>query len=64
MKQLASQEGLHCANCGEPMQGEFCHAEAGLPAGLADDRAEVPAGRLVLLLGMALANAGLFGLAQ
>ncbi len=26
MKQLTSYEGLHCANCGEPMQGEFCHA--------------------------------------
>ncbi|WP_449427330.1 DUF3667 domain-containing protein [Rhodanobacter umsongensis] len=25
MKQLTSHEGLHCANCGAPMQGEFCH---------------------------------------
>ncbi|HEY1589054.1 MAG TPA: DUF3667 domain-containing protein [Rhodanobacter sp.] len=25
MKQLTSYEGLHCANCGAPMQGEFCH---------------------------------------
>ena len=26
MKQLTSYEGLHCANCGQPMQGEYCHA--------------------------------------
>jgi hypothetical protein len=26
MKPLTSHEGLHCANCGVPMQGEFCHA--------------------------------------
>lgn len=26
MKQLTSYEGLHCANCGALMQGEFCHA--------------------------------------
>jgi len=26
MKQLTSHEGRHCANCGEPMQGEYCHA--------------------------------------
>ena len=25
MKQLTSHEGLHCANCGAIMQGEFCH---------------------------------------
>lgn len=25
MKQLTSYEGTHCANCGTPMQGEFCH---------------------------------------
>lgn len=25
MKQLKSYEGLHCANCGATMQGEFCH---------------------------------------
>lgn len=25
MKQLTSYEGLHCANCGAAMQGEFCH---------------------------------------
>lgn len=25
MKQLISYEGLHCANCGASMQGEFCH---------------------------------------
>jgi hypothetical protein len=25
MKQLISHEGLHCANCGAAMQGEFCH---------------------------------------
>ena len=25
MKHLTSHEGLHCANCGAPMQGEFCH---------------------------------------
>ena len=25
MKRLTSLEGLHCANCGVPMQGEFCH---------------------------------------
>ena len=25
MKQLTSLEGLHCANCGASMQGEFCH---------------------------------------
>ena len=25
MKSLTSHEGLHCANCGTPMQGEFCH---------------------------------------
>jgi hypothetical protein len=25
MKELTSFEGLHCANCGEPLQGEFCH---------------------------------------
>ncbi|OOG51331.1 DUF3667 domain-containing protein [Rhodanobacter sp. C01] len=25
MKQLTSYEGLHCANCGASMQGEFCH---------------------------------------
>ncbi len=25
MKQLTSYEGLQCANCGAPMQGEFCH---------------------------------------
>jgi hypothetical protein len=25
MKQLASYEGQHCANCGASMQGEFCH---------------------------------------
>ena len=26
MKPLTSHEGLHCANCGVPMQGEFCQA--------------------------------------
>ena len=26
MKQLTGYEGAHCANCGVPMQGEFCHA--------------------------------------
>ena len=26
MKQLSSYEGLHCANCGVPMHGEYCHA--------------------------------------
>lgn len=25
MKRLTSYEGLHCANCGASMQGEFCH---------------------------------------
>lgn len=25
MKELTSFEGLHCANCGQPLQGEFCH---------------------------------------
>lgn len=25
MKQLTSYEGIHCANCGASMQGEFCH---------------------------------------
>ncbi|WP_426701903.1 DUF3667 domain-containing protein [Rhodanobacter sp. Col0626] len=25
MKPMISYEGLHCANCGAPMQGEFCH---------------------------------------
>lgn len=25
MKQLTSHERSHCANCGTPMQGEFCH---------------------------------------
>jgi hypothetical protein len=25
MKQLESYEGVHCANCGAMMQGEFCH---------------------------------------
>ncbi|WP_040670617.1 DUF3667 domain-containing protein [Rhodanobacter fulvus] len=25
MKQLTSYEGVHCANCGAAMQGEFCH---------------------------------------
>lgn len=25
MKQLANYEGLHCANCGAAMRGEFCH---------------------------------------
>jgi hypothetical protein len=25
MKQLTSEEGAHCANCGAIMQGEFCH---------------------------------------
>ena len=25
MKQLTNYEGLHCANCGASMQGEFCH---------------------------------------
>ena len=25
MKQLTSHEGLHCANCGAAMRGEFCH---------------------------------------
>ena len=25
MKSLTSHEGLHCANCGTPLQGEFCH---------------------------------------
>jgi hypothetical protein len=25
MKHMTSHEGLHCANCGMPMQGEFCH---------------------------------------
>jgi hypothetical protein len=25
MKSLISYEGSHCANCGTPMQGEFCH---------------------------------------
>ncbi|MGN6329979.1 MAG: DUF3667 domain-containing protein [Rhodanobacter sp.] len=25
MKQLTSYQGLHCANCGAAMQGEFCH---------------------------------------
>ena len=67
MKQQTSQlRGTALRHCGVPMQGEFCHAEAGLPAGLADDRAEVPADRLVLLLvlGMALAIAGLLGPAQ
>lgn len=24
-KELVSFDGLHCANCGAPMQGEFCH---------------------------------------
>jgi hypothetical protein len=24
-KELVSFEGVHCANCGTPMQGEFCH---------------------------------------
>jgi hypothetical protein len=24
-KELVSFEGVHCANCGAPMQGEFCH---------------------------------------
>jgi hypothetical protein len=26
MKPVTSYEGQHCANCGTPMQGEFCHA--------------------------------------
>jgi len=26
MKRLTSEEGVHCANCGAVMQGEFCHA--------------------------------------
>lgn len=26
MKALVNHEGLHCANCGTPMQGNFCHA--------------------------------------
>ncbi|OOG65559.1 hypothetical protein B0E46_04245 [Rhodanobacter sp. B04] len=26
MKQLTTYEGLHCANCGTAVQGEFCHA--------------------------------------
>ncbi|BFI94812.1 MAG: DUF3667 domain-containing protein [Rhodanobacter sp.] len=26
MKSLTSHEGLHCANCGTPLVGEFCHA--------------------------------------
>ncbi|HEY8683589.1 MAG TPA: DUF3667 domain-containing protein [Rhodanobacter sp.] len=26
MLPLTSHEGLYCANCGTPMQGEFCHA--------------------------------------
>ncbi len=26
MKQLGHHEGQHCANCGTPMQGAFCHA--------------------------------------
>jgi len=26
MTSLTHYEGLHCANCGEAMQGEFCHA--------------------------------------
>jgi hypothetical protein len=25
MKELTSYEGLHCANCGAAMQGEYCH---------------------------------------
>lgn len=25
MKELSTFEGLHCANCGQPLQGEFCH---------------------------------------
>ena len=25
MKSLVSHEGLHCANCGTPLVGEFCH---------------------------------------
>ena len=25
MKELTHHEGLHCANCGTPMQGGFCH---------------------------------------
>jgi len=25
MKELTSFEGLHCANCSQPLQGEFCH---------------------------------------
>jgi hypothetical protein len=25
MKELASFEGLHCTNCSQPLQGEFCH---------------------------------------
>lgn len=25
MKQLVTYEGMHCANCGTPVQGEFCH---------------------------------------
>jgi hypothetical protein len=25
MKELTSFEGVHCANCSTPMQGEFCH---------------------------------------
>jgi hypothetical protein len=25
MKELTSYQGLHCANCGAAMQGEFCH---------------------------------------
>jgi hypothetical protein len=25
MKPLTNYEGVHCANCGAPMQGEFCH---------------------------------------
>lgn len=25
MKQLSNYEGQHCANCGTPMQGEFCY---------------------------------------
>jgi len=25
MKQLSNHEGRHCANCGAPLEGEFCH---------------------------------------
>lgn len=25
MKEVVSYNGVHCANCGAPMQGEFCH---------------------------------------